>query len=411
MSNPGRVFSGIQPSGEIHIGNYLGALKKWVELSDQYDCIFCIVDDHAITVDYDPAHLPKRTFEAALTTMACGLDPERCTIFIQSHVPEHTELTWLFNTVTPLGSLFRMTQFKDKNRNALHRAVAQKGGGKNSALYQLKHVAETALQTALDMKADTEAIDPADKGQDPAEVEERVARLNETLGGLLQHLQVGLGVSAASSGLFDYPVLQAADILLYKANLVPVGEDQEQHLELCREIAERFNRKFGETFPRVQRIPGEAPRILGLDGSQKMSKSLGNHIGILDDPETVQKKLAGAFTDPNRIRKSDPGRPEKCNIFSLHGFFTDEPQREEIASDCRGGRIGCFDCKKILATGINSVIGPIQARSADLKQRPTAVIDALEAGGRRCRETARETMEEVRDVMGIGRPALGTVVK
>ena len=215
MNNPSqRVFSGIQPSGEIHIGNYLGALKKWVEITASHDSIFCIVDDHAITVDYDPRQLPTRTFEAALSTLACGLDPEKCTIFIQSHVPEHTELTWLFNTVTPLGSLFRMTQFKEKTRNALSKTIAQKGGGQNSALHQLKNVGEAMLQTANSLRDDIGAIDPGKKKLDDATVENAVSRLNDGLGNLLQQLQVGLGVSEASTGLFDYPVLQAADIML-----------------------------------------------------------------------------------------------------------------------------------------------------------------------------------------------------
>jgi tryptophanyl-tRNA synthetase len=228
-NNPERVFSGIQPSGEIHIGNYLGALKKWVEITETHDSIFCIVDDHAITVDYEPGQLPTRTFEAALSTLACGLDPDKCTIFVQSHVPEHTELTWLFNTVTPLGSLFRMTQFKEKTRNALYRTISQKGGGKNSALYQLKNVGEAMLQTADSLRADIGAIDPDKKKPDITTMEETVSRLNDGLGNLLQQLQVGLGVSEASTRLFDYPVHQAAHIMLYKATLVPVGEDPQQH--------------------------------------------------------------------------------------------------------------------------------------------------------------------------------------
>jgi tryptophanyl-tRNA synthetase len=407
MSNdPARVFSGIQPSGEIHIGNYLGALKKWVEITETHDSIFCIVDDHAITVDYEPGQLPTRTFEAALSTLACGLDPDKCTIFVQSHVPEHTELTWLFNTVTPLGSLFRMTQFKEKTRNALYRTISQKGGGKNSALYQLKHVGEAMLQTADSLRADIGAIDPDKKKPDTTTMEETVSRLNDGLGNLLQQLQVGLGVSEASTGLFDYPVLQAADIMLYKATLVPVGEDQEQHLELCREVAERFNRKFGDVFPMVKRIEGEAPRILGLDGKQKMSKSLGNQIGILDSPEVVQKKLSRAYTDPNRVRKTDPGRPERCNIFSLHAFFTASEKRQEIETECRQGTIGCFDCKTILAQGINAVLAPIQERSEQLKQKPDHVVEVLEEGAIRCRKIAAETMTEVRSAMGIGRDKL-----
>jgi len=294
----------------------------------------------------------------------------------------------------------------EKTRNALYRTISQKGGGKNSALYQLKHVGEAMLQTADSLRADIGAIDPDKKKPDTTTMEETVSRLNDGLGNLLQQLQVGLGVSEASTGLFDYPVLQAADIMLYKATLVPVGEDQEQHLELCREVAERFNRKFGDVFPMVKRIEGEAPRILGLDGKQKMSKSLGNQIGILDSPEVVQKKLSRAYTDPNRVRKTDPGRPERCNIFSLHAFFTASEKRQEIETECRQGTIGCFDCKTILAQGINAVLAPIQERSEQLKQKPDHVVEVLEEGAIRCRKIAAETMTEVRSAMGIGRDKL-----
>ncbi len=396
-----RVFSGIQPTGEIHIGNYLGAVKKWVEISKTHDAIFCIVDDHAITIEYEPEVLRKRSFEAALTTMACGLDPNECTLFIQSHVPEHTELTWLLNTLTPLGSLFRMHQFKDKSRAALKKAIDKKGGGaKASMLYQLKNVGVGAVNLCSKLSEDVVALDPE------AELDEAlVGRLNDGLGELMQHLLVGLGVSEAMTGLFDYPVLQAADILLYKASLVPVGEDQEQHLELCREAAERFNRRFGDVFPMCKRLPGETAKVLGLDGKQKMSKSIGNHIGVLETPESIQKKLAGAYTDPSRVRKSDPGDPGKCNVFSLHGFFTDEGKREELSVGCRSASIGCFECKKVLAASINAALSPIRDKAEHLRANPKIVEEALEAGGRRCRELAGTTMDEVRRAMGLGRDA------
>jgi tryptophanyl-tRNA synthetase len=402
-----RVFSGIQPSGDIHIGNYLGAVKKWVEIAETHDSIFCIVDDHAITVDYDPSALARRTFEAARAAMACGLDPAKCTIFVQSHVPQHSELTWLFNTVTPLGSLFRMHQFKEKTRSALHKAMSAKGGGaKASVLHQLRGAGETTLGLAKGLEEDIASLDPEGEPD-----EELTARINDGLGNMMQHLQVGLGVSGASVGLLDYPVLQAADILLYKAALVPVGDDQEQHLELCREIAERFNRRFAEIFPLAERVPGEAPRILGLDGKAKMSKSLGNHIGVLDPPETIAKKLSRAFTDPKRVRKSDPGRPEMCNIFSLHGFFTEEEKRAELAEGCRSAGIGCFDCKKVLAGGIEAAMRPIRERADHLERHPDEVLETLEQGRVRCTAIAEETMEETLRAMGLGRRALADVAK
>ncbi|HUT76799.1 MAG TPA: tryptophan--tRNA ligase [Polyangia bacterium] len=401
-----RVFSGIQPSGEIHIGNYLGAVRKWVELTADHEAFYCVVDDHAITVDYDPRTLPRLTFDAVLTVLACGLDPERCTLFVQSHVPEHTELTWLFNTITPLGSLFRMTQFKDKARNALQRALGRaEGGARKAALHDLARIGGAAMAAAERLREDLTQLNPG--GEDGGGLDELLGRINDGMGGMMQHLQVGLGVSEASCGLFDYPVLQAADILLYRASLVPVGEDQEQHLELAREIAERFNRRFGEVFPLPRRVKSEAPRILGLDGRQKMSKSLGNQIGVLDSPDEVQRKLRPAYTDPQRVRRSDPGRPELCNIFSLHGFFTGPERRAELATGCRAAGIGCFDCKQLLADGINAALGPIRERADSLGRQPGRVLEILDAGARRCRAEAGRTMDQVRRAMGIGRGSLG----
>src|SRR5687768_6735331 len=242
-----RIFSGIQPSGSLHIGNYLGAVKNWVELQHKYESFFCIVDYHAITVPYEPADLRARTADMALSLLAAGLDPAKCTIFVQSRVPEHTELAWIFNTITPLGELERQTQFKEKSQR-----------------------------------------------------QESVA-----------------------AGLLNYPVLQAADILLYKADTVPVGEDQVQHLELSREVARRWNARFGEGFfPEPQARLTPTRRIMGLDGQAKMSKSLGNTVGLLEEPPSIWEKLRPAVTDPARVRKTDPGTPEICNIFHLHKAFS-----------------------------------------------------------------------------------------
>jgi len=409
-----RVFSGIQPSGEIHIGNYMGAIKKWVELSDDFDCLYCVVDEHAITVDFDPRKLPVMTFDAVLATMACGLSPDKCTIFVQSHVPEHTELTWLFNTITPLGSLFRMTQFKDKSRNSLQRALGHKeGGARKSALHHIKNMGEKTMQMMQELSADVSALDPeADlKPKDDAHIMDLAARINASAGNIMQQLQVGLGVADASTALFSYPVLQAADILLYKASLIPVGEDQEQHLELCREIAERFNRKFGDVFPMAQRVRGETPKIMGIDGKQKMSKSLKNHISVLEKQDDIIKKLKGAYTDPQRVRRSDPGHPEVCNIFSLHKLFSSEDRCNELAEGCRAGKIGCFDCKKHLADGLNTVLEPIRDKEAALRANPARVLEAIDAGRNRAGDIAAETMREVRQVMGIGRKTITSFIK
>ncbi len=323
------IFSGIQPSGELHIGNYLGAIQNWLRMLDEYDCIFCIVDYHAITAPYDQKELPQRVYEAAVAYIASGLVPERCTVFVQSDVPEHVELEWLLGTVTPIGDLFRMTQYKDKAKD-----FAQ--------------------------------------GQ------------------------------SVASGLLCYPILQAADILLYKAHGVPVGEDQAQHLELTREIARNFNRRFGEVFPEPATMLSEARRILGLDGERKMSKSLGNHIGLTETPEQIWEKLRPAKTDPARVRRTDKGDPEKCNIFtSYHRFFTPAADLERCAEGCRTAGIGCIDCKKVLFAHLRAVLDPIRERADEIRGRRDYVLDALDRGARHCKEIATQTIREVRAAMGI----------
>ncbi len=319
-----RVLSGVQPSGEAHLGNYLGAFRQWVELQDDYDCFFCIVDQHAITGDHDPAELPRRIYDMAVSLLAVGLDPDRCTLFVQSEVPEHTELAWLFNAVTPVGELERMTQYKDKSAN----------------------------------------------------------------------------LESVPVGLLNYPVLQAADILMYRAHGVPVGEDQLQHLELTREIARRWNARYGEYFPEPRAIVGGSGRILGLDGRAKMSKSLGNTVGVLAEPDEIRERVRTAVTDPQRVRRTDPGRPEVCNVFSLHRHFATPEELEEIADACRTARRGCVECKGILAESIAQAFEPFRERAEYYRERKGEVLEILASGAERARSVARETMGEVRRRMG-----------
>jgi tryptophanyl-tRNA synthetase len=330
-----RVFSGIQPSGELHIGNYLGAIANWVALQVQHECIFCIVDYHAITQDFDPARLEARTFEMAVSLLAAGIDPERCILFVQSHVPEHTELAWVLTTVTPLGELERMTQFKDK-----------------------------------------------------AQRQESVL-----------------------AGLLNYPVLQAADVLLYRADVVPVGEDQVQHLELMREIARKWNARFDPGFfPEPQASLSGAKRIVGLDGEAKMSKSLGNTIGILDLPERIWELLRPAKTDPARVTRKDPGDPEQCNLYALHQYFSPPGTVAEVATQCRAAGWGCLDCKRVLADHMAAHFAPMRERAAALTQQPERVRAVLRAGAERAHAIASETMRAVRDAMGL-LPASEAIVR
>lgn len=338
-----RIFSGIQPSGSLHIGNYLGAVKNWVELQHKYESFFCIVDYHAITVPYEPADLRARTADMALSLLAAGLDPAKCTLFVQSRVPEHTELAWIFNTLTPLGELERQTQFKEK--------------------------------------ASREESVPA--------------------------------------GLLNYPVLQAADILLYRAELVPVGEDQVQHLELSREIARKWNTRFDPQPPAARASgaqedevrPGFFPepkplltptrRVMGLDGKAKMSKSLGNTIDLLEDTASIWEKLRPAATDPKRVRRTDPGTPEVCNIYHLHKAFSPPATVEHVAVQCRTAGWGCLDCKKVLHESMEKELAPIRARAKELAGKPKKLSDTLAAGADHAHKVARETMGEVKTKMGL----------
>jgi tryptophanyl-tRNA synthetase len=334
-----RIFSGIQPSGELHIGNYLGAVKNWVRLQHEFESIFCIVDYHAITGPYDPEVLRARRRQMAIGLLAAGLDPNVCSLFAQSQVPEHTELAWFLNTITPLGELERQTQFKEKS-----------------------------------------------------------ARQESVLAGIL-----------------NYPVLQAADILLYRADTVPVGEDQVQHLELSRVVARRWNALFGKLtgrtgedgnpereqfFPEAKALLTPTRRIMGLDGQAKMSKSMGNTIGMLETPDAIWAKLRPAVTDPKRIRKTDPGTPEVCNIYHLHKAFSPLATVEHVAQQCSTAGWGCIDCKKVLAESMEVELVPIRTRAEEFAAHPNVIDDALAAGGAHCRAIARETIDEVRDRMG-----------
>lgn len=321
-----RIFSGIQPSGELHIGNYLGAVKNWVGLQHEFESFICIVNYHAITQPFEPSELVRRTHEMAVSLLAAGIDPGVATLFVQSQVPEHTELAWLLNTITPLGELERQTQFKDK-----------------------------------------------------ASRQESVA-----------------------AGLLNYPVLQAADILLYHADIVPVGEDQIQHLELSREIARRWNARFGEGyFPEPQPKLTPTRRIMGLDGNTKMSKSLGNTVALLESPAAIWEKLRPAMTDPARVRKTDPGNPDVCNIYQLHKAFSPEATQEHVATQCRSAGWGCIECKRVLADSMEVELVPIRARAAELAARPVRIAEALGDGASRARSVARTTIDEVRERMGI----------
>jgi tryptophanyl-tRNA synthetase len=319
-----RIFSGIQPSGVPHIGNDLGAIRNYVRLQWEYEAIYCIVDYHALTSLHDAARLRRQTHEMAAGLLALGLDPERCTLFVQSHRPEVTELAWLLTTVTPVSWLERTPTYKEKKQNQ-----------------------------------------PDD----------------------INH------------GLLTYPVLQAADIVIYKASLVPVGKDQAAHLELSREIVRAFNSRYGETFPEPQAVHTEAPIVLGTDGVRKMSKSLGNTIDIFAADDVIRKQVMSMVTDTKRILRTDPGRPEVCNVCQLHRSFGDD--YEEIWDGERTARTGCVDTKRLLADRIIDHYAVARERYAELMADPGRIDRILSDGAERIRPIAQATIDEVRQKMGL----------
>ena len=332
MAPKGRIFSGMRPSGRLHIGNWLGALKNWVELQDSYECIYCAVDIHALTTvesSEDIRSIKPNIEDMVLDWLAAGIDPEKSTVFVQSHVPEVMSLHTLLSMVTPLGWLTRVPTFKDKVRQ-MH------------------------------------------------ETEETV-----------------------NYGLVGYPVLQTADIILYKADTVPVGQDQVPHIELSREIVRRFNNMFGETFPEPQAKLTEAPLILGLDGQNKMSKTLDNHLDLAATPEETTKRLLTAFTDPQRVRRDDPGRPEVCNIYSLHKIFSGADAVNTVYEECTTATRGCVDCKRHIADNLNDYLKELRERREEIKAKPGYVQEILHEGGKKTRAIAVETLAEVYDKMGL----------
>ena len=330
----GVIFSGMRPTGMLHLGNYIGALQNWVALQDDYDCIYCAVDIHALTTvesESDTAAIQSNIEDMILDWLAAGIDPKRSIVFVQSQVPAVMTLHTLLSMVTPLGWLTRVPTFKEKVR-------------------QMDETEETV-----------------------------------------------------NYGLVGYPVLQTADIILYKADTVPVGRDQVPHIELSREIARRFNNFFGETFPEPQAKLTESPLLVGLDGQAKMSKTLDNHLDLAASPEDTAKRVMTAFTDPQRTTRSIPGRPEVCNVYDMHRMFSPAQSLSAVYDECTTAARGCVDCKRQLAGSINEFLEPLRERRREYESRPDYVRDILEEGGRRAREIAARTIEEVYEKMGLAR--------
>lgn len=322
------VLSGMRPTGPLHLGNYVGALRGWVKLQETHRCFFTIVPWHALSSEYEnPKVIREYTFEVALDWLSAGLDPEKSVLFIQSEVKEHAELHLLLSMITPLPWLERVPTFKEQQQ----------------------------------------------------EIQDR--ELN-------------------TYGFLGYPLLQTADIIIYKAEVVPVGEDQAFHIELAREIVRRFNRFYGEVFPEPQMLLTEVPKLAGTDG-RKMSKSYGNAIYLKDSPETIRKKISPMVTDTRRKRRADPGEPDDCPVFTLHKAFVPEEKREELAAGCRSASIGCLECKKVVIEALIQEFASFREKRAYYEKHPKLVWEIFEEGNKKAREVAGKTMTEVREVMGL----------
>jgi len=319
-----RVISGIQPTGTPHLGNYFGAFANWVALQNEgHECLYFIANQHAITLPRESEIIKKFTLELAATMLAVGLD--KSTIFVQSDVPEHSQLTWIFSCLAPMGVMERTIQFKEKSEKS-----------------------------------------PGD----------------------------------ATLGLLLYPVLQAADILLYKPNLVPVGIDQAQHLELTRELARKFNNRYKEIFPEPETLHTKTKKVVGLDGKAKMSKSYDNYIGITYEKEKVWKKIAPAVTDPARVKKSDPGNPDICNIYKLHTLFSQQDDLDWAQNGCKKAEIGCVECKKKLFENMELLLEPIRENYKKWMAKPDDLHDILAQGAKKASAIANKTLQEVYELVG-----------
>ncbi len=323
----GKVFSGARPTGRQHLGNYLGAIKNYVALQDEYNCIYCIVDIHALTTVDSTENLRHNVYEMALDWLAAGIRPEESIVFIQSQVPEVTELHTFFSMVTPLGKLTDLPTFKEKARQQPHNI---------------------------------------------------------------------------NYGLVGYPVLMAADIAIYKADVVPVGVDQAPHIEFTREVVRSFNYRYkSNVLIEPQMKATEYPKVLGIDGQQKMSKSLNNHIELASSPEETTVRVMQMVTDPQRLRRSDPGNPDVCNVFSLHKIFSLIDEIGTIDVECRRAGIGCVQCKQKLARNLNQNLEPFRSLRSELAGEPDHVWDVLSNGQQRASIIAKQTIREVKDAIGL----------
>lgn len=391
-----RVLSGMRPSGKLHIGHLFGVLQNWRKLQEEYECYFEVADYHALTTEWENTReLRENIRDMVLDWLAVGIDPDRAVLFVQSRVREHAELHLIFSMLVTLSRLLRVPTFKE---HVADLKAAELRGTKKRVLDATADRAVGAFLERMSRELKPERLgDPEYRHLLKVRLKDAVIEgLMQAFGEEEEELSYG---HLVNYGFLGYPVLQAADILVYRADLVPIGEDQLPHLELTREIARRFNKLYGKVFPEPQPLLTSYARIPGTD-NRKMSKRYKNTILISEKPEDLRAKVARMYTDPEKVRKNDPGHPERCPVYTYHTIFNPEGA-ETVARECRGGLRGCVACKREVAEKMVAYLAPIQARREELARSPQIVEDILEEGQQKASEVTSETMARVRDAMGM----------
>ncbi|WP_448588233.1 tryptophan--tRNA ligase [Thermocrinis sp.] len=388
-----KVLSGMRPTGKLHLGHYFGVIKNWIELQEKHETLFMIADWHALTTNYKNTEQIKENVEQVMIDwITLGLDPKKSILFVQSEVKEELELFLIFSMITPKSWLEWNPTYKDMKLNLLKISdleLSFKGGLRDlvkeflaKVPYQVEDF-EALEDMLLDTVSDTFIRAVFEGMLEP----ELLKRLNVSKRDFYD---------TDTYGFLGYPVLQAVDILIYKADAVPVGEDQLPHIELSREIARKFNQLYGEIFPEPKALLTETPRLLGIDG-RKMSKSYNNAIFFADDKEEVRQKVMRFFTDPQKLRKGDPGRPHICPVFFYHRLFTEGEKTKQIEADCMSGALGCVDCKRIMFDSLEKFLEPIRERRREVEKSIAEIKEVFQEGSKKAREIAKKTLEEVKE--------------
>jgi tryptophanyl-tRNA synthetase len=388
-----RIVSGMRPTGKLHLGHYFGVIKNWLKLQDSNECFFFVADWHALTNKYkETSDLKQNIYDLVIDWLSCGINPEKSTIFVQSGVKEHSELALLFGMITPKSWLELNPSYKDLKFNLIFQYIRDFLFGKNIKIDQDK--LHEVVYKAFYHKKD---IDYEGLTKDLTDLKIKQEIVNE----IVHNIKEGdIGKDIDTFGFFGYPILMAADILIYNADAVPVGEDQLPHIEITREIARRFNNLYSPIFKEPQALLTESSKLLGTDG-RKMSKSYNNTIALSEPRETLEKKVLSMKTDPQRLKKTDPGRPEICNVFSYHKYFTDSQEVDKIQVKCRNAEIGCVECKRILFENIDRFLSPIREKRKECEENIGYVEKIIITGTQKAKEAAKENMKNVRNAMGL----------